>query len=236
VSPKVAEVCLIANLQTQGPVYIADAVGDIFDPTSGMLLAARIIITAGMGNSASPFQKLHGPVPIPELEKETNFECYFFIDELHQQPLPSASFSTGRGSYIVCVIISEDIKKDLRDFESQIEVILQEKSAKIDFSESISGEITITIQEDVRNRLHEIYDEINACLDLQPLFQGGSLFDVGLLATLPEDYANVAKKLILHPKGILESEIKDNKILKKLHSAGLITKDKRNGEDWIIPR
>jgi len=45
---ELVEVCLIANLQSIGPVYVADTAKEIFDSQAGNLLAARLIITAGM--------------------------------------------------------------------------------------------------------------------------------------------------------------------------------------------
>jgi hypothetical protein len=236
VSPRIADVCLVANLQSHGPTYVGDAIGDVFDPSSGMLLSARIIITAGMGNSASPYHVLHGPVPIPELNDENKFECYFFVSQLQQKPIPTSSFSTGKGSYIICVIIPSKNKKEFRAFEGQIEVILRDNSSDIDFSDSVSGELTSEVKDRLQNKLAKIFNDINEVLDVAPLYEGGSLFDVGLIASLPDHISRIAKKLILHPKGIQENEIEDHKVLKTLYQAGLISKDIRNGEIWIIPR
>ncbi len=235
-TPKLAEVCLVANLQTLGPLYIADAVGGIFDITSGMLLAGRIVITAGIGSTVSPHRKLHGPVPITELDLEGNYECYFFIDKIRQKPLPQAEYSTGEGSFIICIIIPSDSKVDFRSFEPVIENILQSKSKMIDFSNSVAGELSEELKNDMKSNVIEIYKEINDHLKLAPIYEGRSLFDVGLIASLPEKMSIVAKKLILHPKGIQENQINDKTILKILKQAGLVLLEKRDGETWIIPR
>lgn len=230
------EICLVANLQTIGPTYVTDATGDIFDPTSGMLLAARIIITAGMGDRSSDQLKLHGPVPIPELTFDQKYDCYFFIGPIQQQPLPSSSFSTGKGSFIICIVIQTDMKKDFQAFETHLEEILIEHAKSIDFSDSVSGEITEPVRLNISTRLKQLYAEINGYLELAPLYARSSLFDVGLIASLPEHISTVVKQLILHPKGIQENEIRDQSVLKTLYKAGLVKKDVRNGETWVVPK
>ncbi|MFV2016379.1 MAG: hypothetical protein ACC656_13185, partial [Candidatus Heimdallarchaeota archaeon] len=182
---ELVEVCLIANLQSIGPVYVADTAKEIFDSQAGNLLAARLIITAGMGNSASPTNKLHGPVPIPELELEIEYEGYYLIKEMAQQPTPGSLFSTGKGSYIVCIVIPADVKKDYRPFEHQMENIIKKSVEDIDFGTTMSGTISNQIKNVIRNKLNTIYSEVEEAFTLSQLFEGDSLFDIGLIASLP---------------------------------------------------
>ncbi|MCE7734740.1 MAG: hypothetical protein GPJ54_07690 [Candidatus Heimdallarchaeota archaeon] len=233
---ELVEVCLIANLQSIGPIYVADTSKEIFNLNTGNLLAARLIITAGMGNSASPTNKLHGPVPIPELEMDVEYEGYYLITEMAQQPAPKSPFSTGKGSFIVCVVIPADVKKDYRPFELQIENIIKESVKEIDFGATMTGFISDEIKEIIKTKLDRIYIDIEEAFALAQLFEGNSLFDIGLIATLPENISRVVKKIIMYPRGLPINDINDNNILKTLELAGLVVRENRDGLDWIIPR
>lgn len=233
---ELVEVCLIANLQSIGPIYVADTSKHIFDLNSGNLLAARLIITAGMGNSASPTDKLHGPVPIPELEMDVEYEGYYLIREMEQQPTPNSPFSTGKGSFIVCIVIPADVKKDYRPFELQIENIIKESVKDIDFGSTMTGIISDEIKEVIKTKLATIYTEIEESFALAQLFEGNSLFDIGLIASLPDNISKVVKKIIMYPRGLPINDINDNNILKTLEQAGLVVRENRDGLDWIIPR
>ncbi|MCH8905716.1 MAG: hypothetical protein IH840_01400 [Candidatus Heimdallarchaeota archaeon] len=232
----IAEVCIVANLQTMGPLYVTDAGKGFFDNNSGMLLAARIIITSGMGNQASGMNKLHGPVPIPELELDQQYLCYFYINEMTQKPNPDTPYSTGKGTYIVCIVIPEEIKNDIRPYEKQIEDILNLEGKGIEFSETMSGELTTKLTEDISVRMKSIFEHIMQSFDLAPLFEATSLFNLGLIANLPPHISIIAKKLILNPKGLPERDLKDNKVVNTLINADLVTRVTKDGESWLIPR
>lgn len=233
---ELVEVCLIANLQSIGPIYIADTGKELFDSNTGNLLAARLIITAGMGNSVSPTNKLHGPVPIPELELETEYEGYYLIKDMKQQPTPGLPFSTGKGSYIVCIIIPADVKKDYRPFEHHMENIIAQNAQDIDFGSTMTGMMSEEIKAIIKSKLNTIYTEVEDAFTLSQLFEGNSLFDIGLIASLPENISKVVKKIIISPKGLPISDISDNNILKTLEQAGLVERENRDGLVWIIPR
>lgn len=234
--PKIIECACLANLQTSGPLYLGDATGKIFDASTGMLLAARLIITSGIGNSTSPHLKLHGPIPISELNLDQDYETYFLTSEMHQQPHPNASFSTGKGMVIICIIISTSQRRQFQDFEDQIEEIILSKLDKINFKETITGEIPPELTQFINNLMKEIYNEINELIELTKDYKGGSLFDITFIPSLPEPMAKLAKKLILHPKGILEEMIEDDKALNDLYLSRLVSKEIREGKTWIIPR
>ncbi len=236
VSLRVIEVCSIANLQSLGPIYIGDTNREIFNSTSGNLLAARLIITAGMGNSGSPTMKLHGPVPIPELELEEEYDGYFLIENLIQKPTPGSNFSTGKGTFITCIIIPASKKKEFRPFEQRVENIIRNKVIDIDFGETLTGTIPDSVREKIIERLHGIYQDISKSFKMGELFEGNSLFDIGLIASLPEHIAIIVKKIIMHPKGLPIDDIADKNILKTLEQAGLVEIENRNGLKWIIPR
>lgn len=233
---ELVEVCLVANLQSIGPIYIADTSKEIFDLNSGNLLAARLIITAGMGNSGSPTNKLHGPVPIPELEMDVEYEGYYLITEMAQQPTPNSPFSTGKGSFIVCIVIPADVKKDYRPFELQIENIIKENVEDIDFGSTMTGVISDEIKDVIKAKLATIYIDVEESFAIAQLFEGDSLFDIGLIASLPENISKVVKKIIMSPRGLPIKDIDDNNILKTLEQAGLVVRENRDGLDWIIPR
>ena len=235
-SLEVIEVCSIANLQTLGPVYIGDTNRGIFNSNTGNLLAARLIITAGMGSSGSPTMKLHGPVPIPELELEEEYHGYFLIEDLVQKPIPGSNFSTGKGTHITCIIIPANKKKEFRAFEQQVENIIRNNVMDLDFGETVTGTISEEVRQQIIKRLHTIQNDISEAFKLSELFEGNSLFDIGLIASLPENIAKIVKKLILHPKGLPIDDIDDKNILKTLEQAGLVEIENRDGLKWIVPR
>jgi hypothetical protein len=236
VALELVDVCLIANLQSIGPIYVGDTGRGIFDTNSGNLLAARLIITAGLGNSGSPTDKLHGPVPIPELELETEYEGYYLIKEMVQQPTPGSPFSTGKGSFITCIIIPAQLKKNYRPFEQHMENIIKAHIEEIDFGQTMTGSISNEIRKQIGEKLQLIYDEIDEAFSISQLFEANSLYDIGLIASLPENIAKVIKKIIIRPKGLPISDINDNNILKTLEQAGLVKREFREDSDWIIPR
>ena len=236
VSPKIKEICIVANLQSTGPLYIGDTEEGLFDTISGSMLAARLIITAGMGNSTSPVNKLHGPVPIPELENNSEYVCYFYITEMEQQPLPDNSFSNGKGSYITCIITPEGERVSINMYERMIESTLQKYIADIDFPSTITGQISSELLFDIKQRLRDVKNQIQQYFDLSPLFEATSLFDIGLLGSLPENLARLAKFLILHPKGITLTEIEDKESLETFRLANLVDMENRTGITWIIPK
>ena len=158
------------------------------------------------------------------------------IKEMTQQPTPGSLFSTGKGSYIVCIVIPADVKKDYRPFEHQMENIIKKSVEDIDFGTTMTGTISNQIKNVIRNKLNTIYSEVEEAFTLSQLFEGDSLFDIGLIASLPENISKVVKKIIMSPKGLPINDIKDNNILKTLEQAGLVERENRDGLDWIIPR
>jgi len=155
---------------------------------------------------------------------------------MKQQPTPGSLFSTGKGSYIVCIVIPADVKKDYRPFEHQMENIIKKSVEDIDFGTTMTGTISNQIKNVIRNKLNTIYSEVEEAFTLSQLFEGNSLFDIGLIASLPENISKVVKKIIMSPKGLPINDIKDNNILKTLEQAGLVERENRDGLDWIIPR
>lgn len=234
--PKLSEVCLVANLQTMGPTFLASAKEAIFDHGAGMLLAARIVITSGMGNSTTGLDKLNGPIPISELNLDKNYACYFYPRQMQQQPKPDNEFSTGKGTFIICLIMPEDEKDNFRAFERLMERTIVPHLDNFDFSQSISGEVPSALREEFSKYLNQIYEDLNSLLRYASQYEGGSLFDIGLLASLPDELEFTAKKLIMNPKGTLETEIADKSALKSLYQAGLVEREDRDGKIWIIPR
>ena len=235
-SPSIAEVCLVANLQTMGPTYLSSAEGNLLDPGSGMLLAARIVITSGMGNTQTGLNMLSGPIPLSELNLGDDYLCYYYPVAMQQKPKPENQFSTGKGTYIICPIIKAQDKNVLRSFEELIENTIEPWVDEFDFSESISGEVPSEMAKKFTEILKKIRFEINSNLDLAIKYEGGSLYDIGLIANLPEELAKTAKKIMLHPKGIAENAISDKKALKTLYQAGLVERQQRDDGYWIIPR
>jgi hypothetical protein len=229
---EITEVALVANLQTSGPMFVNDATGSI-DASSGMLLSARLIITAGIGSTSSPYHKLYGSLPIPELDED--LECYFFVGEMQQKPIIESPFSTGKGTFVFCIIVEAKRTKEFHPYLEGMEIILLEKINRINFEHSMAGEITDEIDSESRVVLKEIYEEINQMIKLSSKFRGGSLFDIGFLVSLPSDLSTLGKKLILEPKGSLEEEIIDTIALHQLLLAGLVKREVKEGKQWIIP-
>lgn len=228
----ITEVALVANLQTSGPMFVNDATGSI-DASSGMLLSARLIITAGIGSTSSPYHKLYGSLPIPELDK--NLECYFFVGEMQQKPIIESPFSTGKGTFVFCIIVEADQTKEFLPYLERMENILVNKIHRINFEHSMAGEITDEINKESRVVLKEIFDEINQMIEFSSKYSGGSLFDIGFLVSLPSELATLGKKLILEPKGSLEEEIIDAIALQQLLLAGLVKREVKENIKWIIP-
>ena len=228
----ITEVALVANLQTSGPMFVNDATGSI-DASSGMLLSARLIITAGIGSTSSPYHKLYGSLPIPELSE--NLECYFFVGEMQQKPIIESPFSTGKGTFVFCIIVEADQTKEFLPFLERMETILISKIHRINFTESMAGEITDDISRDSRLVLKEIFDETNQMIEISAKYSGGSLYDIGFLVSLPSELAALGKKLILKPKGSLEEEIIDTIALEQLLLAGLVKREVKDGKQWLIP-
>ena len=228
----ITEVALVANLQTSGPMFINDATGTI-DASSGMLLSARLIITAGIGSTSSPYHKLYGSLPIPELDE--NLECYFFVGEMQQKPIIESPFSTGKGTFVFCIIVEANKTKEFLPYLEGMENILKNKINRINFEHSMAGEITEAISKESRVVLKEIFDEINQMIEFSSKYHGGSLFDIGFLVSLPSDLATLGKMLILKPKGSLEDEIIDIIALQQLLSANLVRREVKEGKQWIIP-
>jgi len=233
---QIAEVCLVANLQTLGPIYVGDASNGVFHHNTGTLLAARLIVTSGMANDQSPSLTLHGPIPITELDLPINYSAYYFISPMKQQPDPKTTFSTGTGSFIICIIVNSEEKNDFRPFEETMQNIIAENATEIDFSSTISGEIDEEVERQIEKKMKIIFQEINESLSFGSLLVDSSLFDIGLLANLPDDLAKAAKKLVLFPKGIKESEFNSSRIIRLFSNSGLIKKEIRDGEVWLIPR
>ncbi|MHA2501326.1 MAG: hypothetical protein ACXAE3_00435 [Candidatus Kariarchaeaceae archaeon] len=234
--PQLSEVCLVANLQTLGPTFLGAAEGNVFDPAAGMLLAARIIITSGMGNSTTGLNSINGPIPISELELDDDYSVFFYPMELQQMPRPDNQFSTGRGTYVICLLVRDSEKTKFRSFERMLELIVSEYTTELDFSNTITGEVPAELKQQFSETLKKIKDEINEFLQVAAEFTGGSLFDIGLLANLPDALSVTGKKLMLNPKGILEGEIDDKPALRILYLAGLVEKEVRDEESWIVPR
>ncbi len=233
-SLEVKDVALVANLQTTGPLFISSHSGSI-DHTAGMLLAARLIITTGIGENTSPMEKLYGPVPISEIT-HTNYQCYFYAVEMKQQPIPSAPFSTGRGTFIFTLIVSDDNAKEFLNYTSILEEILYSKKDKINFQNTFAGEIPDEIKNEINVTLKEIIEEVNLALKFATKYQGASLFDVRLFADLPENLAELGKKLLLHPRGLKLDEIDDKTTLKELYFSGLIKYEEKEGNILVIPK
>lgn len=228
----ITEVALVANLQTSGPIFVNDATGTI-DASSGMLLSARLIITAGIGSTSSPYHKLYGSLPIPELNE--NLECYFFVGEMQQKPIIESPFSTGKGTFVFCIIVEANQTKEFLPYLERMEGILKNKINRINFEHSMAGEITEDINTESRVVLKEIFDEINQMIVISSKYLGGSLFDIGFLVSLPSELSSLGKKLILKPKGSLEEEIIDTIALQELLSADLVRREVKEGKQWIIP-
>ena len=234
--PQLEEICLVANLQTIGPSFVTAAQKTIFDHTTGMLLAARIVIASGMGSQTSGLHQLHGPLHISEIQTDPKLACYFYPVEMKQLIEEGEKFMTGKGSFYVCLIIPEDQKNDYRPFEEMMQRTIKDYISKIDFAETSLGEIKNTSRDKFTEIIEKIFVEINQLLEFAAKYEGGSLFDIGLIATLPEKLSATAKKIILNPKGILEEEIKDKEALKSLYQSGLIDKEDHDGKVLIIPR
>jgi hypothetical protein len=234
--PQIEEVCLVANLQTIGPSFITAAVDNIFDHSTGMLLAARIVIASGMGSQTSGLDQLHGPLPISEIERDPKLACYFYPMEMQQLIEDSEKFVTGKGSFFVCLVLKEEQKNDYRPFESMMQRVIGEHIEHIDFTETKLGEIKKENREKFKEIMEAIHQEVNQLLEFSSRFGGGSLFDIGLIATLPEKLSLTAKKILMNPKGILEEEIEDKAALRTLYQSGLLDKVEREGRVWIVPR
>ena len=100
----------------------------------------------------------------------------------------------------------------------------------------MTGLVSEEIKEIIQSKLKTIYEEVDEAFSLAQLFEGNSLFDIGLIASLPENISKVVKKIIMYPKGLPIHDISDNNILKTLEQAGLVERENRDGLDWIIPR
>lgn len=233
VSPKVTEICIVANLQTLGPIYIAEANGGIFDEKTGMLLAARIVITSGMGTQSIGFGKLNGPIAISD--DDSALGCYYFPVRMEQQPLPE-TFTTGKGSFILCIVFEEIDKNAFREYENVIERVINDHLYKFDFSTTMTGKISQETKNEFSVSLKTVLTDLEDALIFAMQFADGSLYDIGLIASLPDELSIVAKQIILHPSGIEEEAIRDKKALKKLTRSGLVIKQERDGQLWVVPR
>lgn len=234
--PRVTEIALVANLQTLGPTYVASATETFFDHGSGMLLAARMIITSGMGSNVKGYKQLHGPIPISEIEGIDDYECYYFPVEMKQDPHPDLDISTGKGSYVICVIVARDTKQEIRFFENLIEISISDILPTVNFENTVTGIVPMELNQELNAVLSKFLLELNEILKFAFTFKGGSLFDIGLISSLPEDLMLTAKKLMLNPKGVVKSEISNQNALKKLYQAGLVEMDMKDGEEWAVPR
>jgi hypothetical protein len=100
----------------------------------------------------------------------------------------------------------------------------------------MTGVISAEIKDVIKTKLATIYTDVEESFALAQLFEGDSLFDIGLIASLPENISKVVKKIIMSPRGLPIKDINDNNILKTLEQAGLVVRENRDGLDWIIPR
>lgn len=230
---EISEVALLCNMQSIGPFYISDSNGMI-SPDTGMLLAARLVITSGIGNTSAKTEELYGPLPVPELV-DGDYLCYLFNVDMQQLPIPGSSFSTGKGTLIFTVIFRNMVKENIYYHRKLIEDILKENAYELDFSGTVTGMISPEIKEKSKNLLLNIYQKINSTVKLAEKYRGGSLFNIGFLVSLPEELNLLAKQLIQQPNGWRETDINDSKNLATLISVGLVKKENRDGVAWIIP-
>lgn len=230
---EITEIALVTNMQSTGPMFLSNAIG-LISSDMGMLLAARLIITAGIGNTSSKTMELYGPLPVPELS-ENEYSCYLLSADMKQKPIPGSSFSTGKGTIIFCVIFKSEMSEKLFSHKSLIEQILVRHSNILDFSDSITGEISSEIQTMAKEILISLFETINSSLETAEKYKGASLFDIAFLVTLPEKLSILGKQLIHQPDGWLEEEIKGKESLDQLLIAGLVRREDRNGQIWLIP-
>ncbi|MCY3412637.1 MAG: hypothetical protein INQ03_13450 [Candidatus Heimdallarchaeota archaeon] len=231
---QLSEIALLSNMQSIGPFFISDASG-LITPDIGMLLAARLVITSGIGNVSAKTMELFGPLPVPELDDDS-YLCYLFNVEMQQQPLPGSTFSTGKGTLIFCLIFPERIKDEIYKHRTVLERILREYAGVLDFSETITGMISPEIKGESEEMLKKLFNEVNEAILLAAEYHGASLFDIGFLASLPEDLSLLAKQLIQQPNGWKEEDISDSDNISKLVSVGLVKPEVRDGETWYIPQ
>lgn len=232
--PAISEIVLVSNLQSTGPMFVSDT-NETIAPEIGMLLAARLIITAGIGNTQANTHELFGPLPITEIQ-DRKLSCFLFSEEMYQKPIPGSSFSTGKGMLIYGVIF-EDLNQDIIiPHKKVIQNVLNKGAGQIDFSETITGVISPEVIDTSKRVLNELLHDLNNALDLAEKYHGGSLFDLGFLVSLPDHLSALGKKLIQQPNGSREEEFSDKENIKILLSVGLVVREERDNEYWLIPQ
>jgi len=229
VVPIVAEICLIANNQNQGPTYLSDTNNQLMDVATGTLLAGRMIVTSGMGNMKSPKYKLHGPIPVTELTIENTYLCYFYsLDPERSIISENPQVYT---QIMLCLIIKEEFKNLINDKSMIIENILQDVKIHLgnDDHPFFSNDNVST------KDLSELLAKLNNCLDIAKKVNGVSIYEIGVVTSLPDNISKIAKKIILNPNGIPKKDIVDYESLEILYQIGLIRIDIREGIEWCYP-
>ncbi len=231
---EISAVILLSNFQSIGPFYISDSGVIRITPDIGMLLAARLVITAGIGNTSAKTEELYGPLPMPELS-DGDYLSYLFSMSMQQQPIPGSSFSTGKGSLIFSIVFEDKLKDKIYNHKNLIESILREHSSDLNFSNTVTGMISPEIKGASEELLKMLYSKINNAIELAEKYRGASLFDIGFLVSLPDELNFLAKKLIQQPNGWREKDISDKDNLMTLLSYGLVRKENREDGIWFIP-
>jgi hypothetical protein len=226
--PHITDIALIANLDTLGPVFVANANIDFFSLDSQSLFASRIVILTGMGNQNTPLFQIQGPIPISEIPGDEYFECYLF------QMRPK---SNGHSNLhlIVTFVFKSKLRVVLKQNEEILQNIMNKNIDSFDFKDLEDGSVPPDISEKYHPILLKLLDQINE--EILQSSGESSLFDISFVSSLEEKYSIVAKKFLLRPDGIPKDELMDFiDEINYLISEGLIIERNKDGVIWYQPR
>ncbi|MFX0117166.1 MAG: hypothetical protein ACFFB3_21655 [Candidatus Hodarchaeota archaeon] len=165
--------------------------------------AHKVTLICSMGDQVGELGKLHGPVDIDLLKPLQ--ECFAYPILLKEnQSIDTRILSHGRLSVLTIHYFAEK-REAMRAFEKAIETTLAEVTNEMLVDKNLNEMTMDLIRTDDQKRdlLQKIREELEETLNFMKMREeiGLSIFNLGTLRSLPEEFQPVAYELILNPEG-----------------------------------